>query len=82
MYYDVAEVHQHPARVDLALTAPGILPFAAQVFVQRIEQRLHVARVLAGGQNKIIGEGYHPFHVQQNNVLRLFIGKKLDYSTG
>ena len=65
---DVAVVEQHPAAVALALAADRLVPLQAQRLLDRVDDGLDLALVVAGGDDEDVGDGQPVADVDQDDV--------------
>lgn len=78
MHDDVAEVHQHPAGVYVAFASEGPQAIAAQRFVQRIQQGLHLADVHRGGDHEVVSESRNLAYVKKQDIFGLLLGQQVN----
>src|SRR3990172_7624608 len=74
----VAEVQQHPPRIQVALAAKGAQPVPAQGLVQNIQKGLHLADVDRRGDNEVIGESRDLADVEKQDILSLPLGQQVN----
>lgn len=75
-------VQQYPAGILSALLVPSANTVLTQLFAQRLDQRTHVPRVHGGGDDEVVGKRGHPVNVQQDDLLRLAVGQKINNAAG
>ena len=81
MHDDVAIIKQDPARLRRTFAAPWLdLLGLSHLFVNRLQDGLDLAVGARAGDDKIIGERRNLADVQQQDVLRLFLGENVSYS--
>ena len=63
-------------------TAARADALVAQVVIQRVDERVHLARVVRRGDDEVVGEGRHLADVHQDDVLRLAVGEQVGDALG
>ena len=72
------EVHQNPLRPVVAFDVRRAHVRALQRLLDRIRDRLHLPRVLAGADQKEVGECRRVAQVEHDDVLGLLVERRLD----
>ena len=82
VHHDVAVIEQHPVALVEAFGAGALEALAGQGVVHRLGQALHVAGGTAAHDDEAVGEGGEPPHVEDEEIFRLFVQRRLGRDPG